>query len=457
MQKKSVYLIIIVAALMAAFVIAPNALQAQATANVTIKFAVSGLSNVSVNILTVDGTDYNYWNMPTFHWKPDSVHTVSAKTPLEAWDHNVFRFSSWTNGDGLTGSQGTFTTPNSDTTVTANYVSASVKVKFASTDVSKYSSDVLTIDGMGYNYWNLPTLTWISGTTHTIKATTPLTCYDKSIYRFSSWTNGNGLVGADGIFTVPDSDVTVTANYVLTTVEINFATTVLPTFTGGVVLTIDGTGYDYWNLPSTHFIWETGTTHTIKVSTPLTGWDETVYTFTGWTNGNDLSGAQSTYTVPAVGTTVTANFASTAGPATTDITVNCSPSTVDKTGTETTMISGALTSSGSGVAGKTIVLSYFDCSGWVPINSVTTGADGSYSYNWDVPATLANGVYAVKAEFAGDCSYTGCAATTGTCGNGPNLFVLPEYVWGSLAALVTCFAALTLFKKRSSLSKNANA
>lgn len=450
MHKKAIYSVI-VAAFLAAFVLAPNVFQAQGIPpTTTVNFAVNGVSNVNSDILIIDGTGYNYWNMPTFNWAIGSHHTVQAITPLEAWDHATYQFSSWTNGYGLTGASGTFKTPNTgEVTVTANYASASVQIEFTSTDVSTYSGTILTIDGTGYNYWNLPTFIWTPGSTHTVAASTPITGWDETEYRFSSWTNGNGLVSASGTFTVPNEDTTVTANYASGTVEITFAATDMQTFTGGVVLTIDGTGYDYYNLPSTHFFWETGSTHTVEVSTPLTGWDGTIYTFTGWTNGNDLSGTSSTYTTVASDATITANYGtSTAQPAATEITVTCTPSTVDKTGTETTMISGALTSGGTGIAAKTVMLSYFDCSGWVPITSVSTAPDGSYSYNWDVPATLPNGVYAVKAEFSGDTNYAGCAATTGTCGNGPSLFVLPEYVWGSLAAVVTCFAALALFKSR---------
>jgi hypothetical protein len=84
--------------------------------------------------------------------------------------------------------------------------------------------------------------------------------------------------------------------------------------------------------------------------------------------------------------------------------------------------------------------------------TATTTASGGYQYSWDVPSTLANGPYAVKAEFAGDAFYKGCSATTGTFGNGGHLFVVPEYLWGGLTALAACLVALAVFKKRDRLS-----
>ncbi len=78
--------------------------------------------------------------------------------------------------------------------------------------------------------------------------------------------------------------------------------------TGGVVLTIDDVGYDYYDLPSTQFIWETESKHTVVVSTPLTGWDKTIYTFDHWTNGNGLTGTSGTFITPSSDITATANY-----------------------------------------------------------------------------------------------------------------------------------------------------
>ena len=422
--------------------------QVQADPKVNIKFAVSGLQNFSGGIvLTIDGTDYDYYNLPTFQWKPQSTYTVVATTLLTGWDQTVYKFSSWTNGDGLTGASGTYTTPGSDTTVTANYVKASVKVTFATAGLSSCNAIVFQIDGTSYDYWNLPCFTWTTGTTHSVTAHTPITGIDNNIYQFSSWTNGDDLTGASGTYTTPDHDVTVTANYAKSTVTVKFLTSTLPTFTGGTALTIDGVAYDYYDLPSTSFIWETGTTHTVTASTPLTGWDGTVYQFSSWTNGNGLTAASGTFTVPSANVTVTANYASL-----TTLTIACNPSTIDRAATNTTTISGLLSSANSGVAAKTVSLSYFDGSQWLPIDSTTTLGDGTYTYNWNLPPSIANGQYAVKAEFSGDGNYLGSSATMGL-GGGAGLMVLPEYAWGGLVALTACLAAAFLFFKARKTTK----
>jgi hypothetical protein len=151
---------------------------------------------------------------------------------------------------------------------------------------------------------------------------------------------------------------------------------------------------------------------------------------------------------------VTVNYAlSSSGSSSTSLTISCIPTTIDKTGTDQTVISGVLTSSGSGIGGKTITLQYSDGGAWHTIATTTTLASGAYSYSWDVPAVLANGQYVIKANFAGDSYYSGSSEATGTLCNGGNLFVVPEYLWGGLAALLSCFGALILFKKRGVFSR----
>jgi 5-hydroxyisourate hydrolase-like protein (transthyretin family) len=153
--------------------------------------------------------------------------------------------------------------------------------------------------------------------------------------------------------------------------------------------------------------------------------------------------------VPNTAVVVTVNYGLTEPPTTysTSLTVTCSQDSVDK-GNDVT-ISGALTSSGSGVADKTITLVYHNGITWCPIDSVTTNFDGTYSYAWTVPAEIENGVYPLKADFAGDSTYLSSTASTGTAGNGSSLTVLPE-AWGSIVALVACFGgSLVFFKLRS--------
>jgi hypothetical protein len=424
---------------------------------VHVSFTHNGLNNINsgITVLTIDGQAYDYWDVlnTNFQWVIGSTHNVTASTPITGWDSKVNQFSSWTNGNGLTGTSGIFTVPNTETTVTVNYGSSAVSISFAASSIPNFSGTTLTIDGTPYEYFSLPSFLWEIGSTHTIEASTPLVTSSNQIYRFSNWINGNDLSGASGTYTVPASNATITANYTCTTVTINFATTGLSNLNTDTVLTIDGTGYDYWDLQWRTFIWETGTNHTIVATPFITGWDAITHNFTSWTNGGTLSGSSGSYITPTSDATVTVNYASSSTtPLNTCLTIGCTPQRIDKTGTATSTISGTLTSSSTGVSGKTITITYYDGT-WNPIGTTTTGADGTYTFSWDVPATLANGQYVVKAAFAGDSSYCATSATTGTCGNGGNLFVLPEYAWGGLLALVACFAALVLFKKRRHTSQ----
>ncbi len=153
---------------------------------------------------------------------------------------------------------------------------------------------------------------------------------------------------------------------------------------------------------------------------------------------------------------------------TTALTVNCNPTTVNKLTDEKTTITGTLkTDQNAPIANKPINIYYQiaskpddqympylqpNANNWNPITQtpILTLDDGSYTYEWDPPETLQNGTYWLKAEFQGETGYLSSAATTGTAPF-PNLFVVPEYIIGALAALGACFAAFVIYQKLSSL------
>jgi hypothetical protein len=89
-----------------------------------ITFQLNGVgSDASGTLINVDGTGYGYSQFPlSFNWAPGSTHTVAATDPVTAVSGKQYRWASWTNGDGLSGASGTYTTPTSPQTVTANYV-----------------------------------------------------------------------------------------------------------------------------------------------------------------------------------------------------------------------------------------------------------------------------------------------------------------------------------------------
>lgn len=280
------------------------------------QFAATGLSNFNGQLLVIDGQTYQYTdlNSKTFLWIAGSKHSVQAVSPVTNYDTPAkgYAFSSWTNGNGLVTASGTFTMPNGAVMVTANYVQATVQVTFAQSGLSNVNSGVtiLTIDGVNYDIYQVPqtNFQWYVGSTHTVVASTPITLNDGNIYRFSSWTNGNGLTDASGTYTVPNSDATVTANYVKTTVKVSFAVTGLSNINDVTVLTIDGVPYSYYTLGWKTFLWETGSTHSIVASTPITGYDNRVHNFSSWTNGAGLTVASGTYNTPNSDSTLTVNY-----------------------------------------------------------------------------------------------------------------------------------------------------
>jgi hypothetical protein len=140
------------------------------------------------------------------------------------------------------------------------------------------------------------------------------------------------------------------------------------------------------------------------------------------------------------------------------LSVGCSPATVDRSGSMTTLVSGKLaldSNHDSGISGKTVTAKYYDpgTTLWLTIGTDTTSLDGSYSISWNVPTTLPNGFHPVKAEFSGDSSsapqYTETSSVTALPEQG--IVVLPEYVLGAVAALGACFLGFAVFKKRNSL------
>lgn len=431
----------------------------------TVKFDIKGLTSYSGNILKIDGKTYTVSNLngKIFAWDVGTVHTVEAVTPVINTDYpkKTYTLQSWSSGSGLTGTGGKITMPNNDLAITANYGSDTHIVTFSVKGLTYYSSNIMRIDGTMYTYSTLEskTFAWEAGQIHTVEALTSIqnTEWPKKGYNFSSWTNGNGLTTESGKFIMPSSDVNVVANYVQSTVKVTFSTHGLSNINSGTILTIDGKSYSIWNIPDIEVQWGIGSTHTITAVNSIKGGDGVTYTFSSWTNGNGLVKASGTFTTPSKDVVVTVNYVSQVAtptptptptstptkPATT-LTISCVNSTADR-GTKVT-ISGALTSRNCGIQCKTITLSYFNGASWCVISQTTTGCGGAYSYSWTIPQDVVNGQYPLKAEFAGDCSYQGTSAMTGTLGNGGSLFVVPE-VGGALGALGACIGSTLVYGK----------
>jgi hypothetical protein len=177
-------------------------------------------------------------------------------------------------------------------------------------------------------------------------------------------------------------------------------------------------------------------------------------TFTAWIQTGTITidsptSQTTTATINGPGT-ITANFA-TATQKPTHLTIECNPATIDKN--QATLISGTLTDQNNHpLSGKTIFLAFSstaDSLGWTSIGQATTGTDGSYQFTWTPNIPL--GSYFVMAQFAGDSTYR-CSSIVGST-DGTSLTVVPEYLFGGLAALGACFGGFLVFKKRYSLLK----
>lgn len=176
------------------------------------------------------------------------------------------------------------------------------------------------------------------------------------------------------------------------------------------------------------------------------------YYFTSWTASAPItianpSSASSTMTITDTGT-ATANFAPSQ---VTTLEVKCDPQTVNREGSMLTTVKGSLTVGSSPLSGKTITLTYNDGTQH-NIGTANTLDDGTYSCSWTVPSTLSNGFYLVKAEYPGDNHlYQPCNAQTTNNPEGGGLHVVPEYIFGGLAALGACFVGFVFYKKCSGL------
>lgn len=431
-------------------------------------FAVNGLTSYSGNILRIDGKTYTVSNLAgkLFAWDVGTVHTVEAITPVVNTESpkKTYTFQSWSSGSGLSGTLGTITMPNNDISITANYGSPTYNVTFAINGLYGYSGSIIKIDGVTQTVSDLggKIFAWNAGTTHTIEAVTPVvnTEYPKETFNFSGWTNGgSGLIGKSGTFTVPSHNQQITMNYFKASAQVTFATSGLGNIPSSqTVLTVDGHAYNVWQVPDINngLDWMITSTHSVTAANMVTDWDGVQYIFQGWTNGNGLTANSGTLTTPNGDVVVTAVYAAAATPTvtptpiptstkpSTTLTISVVNSTADR-GAQVT-ISGALTSGSCGLQCKTITLSYFDGASWCVIGHVTTGCGGVYSYSWTIPQDVVNGQYPLKAEFAGDCSYQGTSAMTGTLGNGGSLFVVPE-VGGALGALGACIGSTLVYGK----------
>ena len=335
---------------------------------VTITFQLNGIgSDVTGIIITIDGTGYTYIQLPrSFIWSVGSTHTVAAADPVAAGTGKQYDWTSWTNGDGLSGPSGAYTTPSSSQTVTANYVTqyqltvnsaydspnptsgwfnagtsitASVSSPVSGPSGARYvctgwtgagsvpasgtgTSVTFTMNAPSSITWNWKTQYQLtvavspsgSGTTtpavgsywYDSGSQVTISATAASGYRFQSWI-GSGA----GSYTGSSSSAQITMNGPITetatfikVVTITFQTGGMSEDASGTVITIDGVDYTFSQLPKS-FTWDADSTHTIAASSPVNCGSGCQYVWASWSDG----GAQShTYTTPTSAQTVTATY-----------------------------------------------------------------------------------------------------------------------------------------------------
>jgi len=206
---------------------------------VSVTWTSSGLSgDASGTVLTVDSTAYAYSQLPkSFFWGPSIAHSVSATTPVSAGTGKRYVWVSWTNGNGLSGSSGTYTTPSSATTVTANY-KTQWQISFTSSGIGgDTSGTVVTVNSNAKTQSQLPYTAWYDDAA-SISYTFEFRVNGTSKAYFWSSTSGLGQTLRSNMFTATESG-TVSGSYQSTSPPANTCWAWTSGSTGGIVCVLD--------------------------------------------------------------------------------------------------------------------------------------------------------------------------------------------------------------------------
>jgi len=90
---------------------------------VTVAIQLGNVKNATGTVAVIDDRTYTYTTLPqNFNWTTASNHTLFVQTQLtDPLVEKRYVFQSWSNNTGLNRSYGTYTAPNSSTTIIANY------------------------------------------------------------------------------------------------------------------------------------------------------------------------------------------------------------------------------------------------------------------------------------------------------------------------------------------------
>ena len=205
---------------------------------------------------------------------------------LSATANSGYTFTNWTGNVANANSASTTVTMNAAESVTAKFSAASTVRR----DTVGTSPAGLSFSVDGTTYSSTQTLTWTSGSSHTIATTSPQTPTTGTQNTFASWSDGGAISHS---VSAPSSATTYTASF---NKSYQLTTAASPTSDGTVS-------------PATGAFYASGTVVNLS-ATPNSG-----YTFSSWTgNVANASSASTTVTMNAP-QSVVANFASASAPA----------------------------------------------------------------------------------------------------------------------------------------------
>jgi hypothetical protein len=253
----------------------------------TVTFSANGLSSdASGTVLTVDGVQYSYSQLPrSFTWDVGSSHSFSWSSPVSAGSGKQYV---WVSTSGLsTARSGSITVPSGGGSVTASY-----KTQYYLTMQASPSGGGSVTPSSGW---------YDSGTQVQISAS------PASNYRFDHWTgSGTGSYsGTSNPATVTIGGPITETAYFVEIATVTFSANGIGSDATGTILTVDGVSYSYSQLPKS-FVWDVGSSHSFSWSSPVSAGTGKQYV---WTSTSGLSSVQSgSITVPSGGGSVTASY-----------------------------------------------------------------------------------------------------------------------------------------------------
>ena len=232
------------------------------------------------------------------------------------------------------------------------------------------------------------TYSWVTGSTHSISANSPVSGSTGTRYVFTSWSDSGAISHP---ITVPTGTATYTANY-----KTQYTLSIANSPSAGGTTNPSSSGSPYW---------EDTTTLVPVTETPNTSG---FYSFYYWSlDGANVGSATSYSVLMNAPHTLTAYFRGSSS-----LTLNPPPGST-LLGSPVTL-SGTLTATqpSPGIpAGATIVLSYSLGGGYTPFMTTTTASGGGYSVSWIPPYP---GSYSLKASWGGDTNYVGSESSVST-------------------------------------------